>query len=136
MTVVFADTGYWLAITNPRDGLHQRALRVSEPLQGALIVTTEMVLAEWLNNPSRSRPEIRMNSAAFVRRLRANQHVEIVPQTAAQFRSAFERYASRSDKAWSLTDCASFVEMERRGIEAALTHDRHFEQAGFRALLR
>jgi hypothetical protein len=26
--------------------------------------------------------------------------------------------------------------MERRGITRALTHDQHFEQAGFEALLR
>jgi len=40
------------------------------------------------------------------------------------------------DKGWSLTDCASFVIMEDEGLPAALTHDHHFEQAGFQALLR
>ena len=43
--------------------------------------------------------------------------------------------ASRADKDWSLTDCISFVVMQEKGIEAALTADRHFEQAGFKALL-
>jgi len=33
-------------------------------------------------------------------------------------------------------DCAAFVVMEALEIEAALTHDIHFEQAGFSALLR
>jgi predicted nucleic acid-binding protein len=37
---------------------------------------------------------------------------------------------------WSLTDCASFVIMDQRQIAEALTHDRHFEQRGYRALLR
>ena len=44
-------------------------------------------------------------------------------------------FADRPDKHWSLTDCISFVVMNREGIVDALTGDRHFEQAGFRALL-
>ena len=59
-----------------------------------------------------------------------------MPQTAAQFRVAVERYAERPDQTWSLTDCASFIVMEERGITDALAHDRDFEQAGFTALLR
>ncbi len=35
-----------------------------------------------------------------------------------------------------LVDCISFVVMRERNIEAALTADEHFIQAGFRALLR
>lgn len=35
-----------------------------------------------------------------------------------------------------MTDCSSFLIMERYGIDSALTYDWHFEQAGFKALLR
>jgi len=52
------------------------------------------------------------------------------------FRRALALYRDRSDKDWSLTDCASFVIMTERRITEALTHDRHFEQNGYRALLR
>jgi predicted nucleic acid-binding protein len=44
-------------------------------------------------------------------------------------------YRARPDKEWSLTDCISFVVMEEQGLTDALTGDRHFEQAGFQALL-
>lgn len=44
--------------------------------------------------------------------------------------------SERPDKDWSLIDCMSFVVMEDMAIEEALTTDRHFEQAGFRALLK
>jgi predicted nucleic acid-binding protein len=45
-------------------------------------------------------------------------------------------YVNRPDKQWSLTDCISFVVMEREGIADALTGDKHFEQAGFNVLLK
>ena len=45
-------------------------------------------------------------------------------------------FSERLDKEWSLTDCASFLVMQGKGIQDALTHDHHFEQMGFRALLR
>ena len=62
--------------------------------------------------------------------------VEIISQTPALFAAALTLYRERADKAWSLTDCMSFSIMKTRGIKSALAHDRHFEQAGFKALLR
>jgi len=36
---------------------------------------------------------------------------------------------------WPLTDCISFVVMPDHQLTEALIADRHFEQAGFKALL-
>jgi hypothetical protein len=41
-----------------------------------------------------------------------------------------------SDRDWPLTDCISFVVMEEEQIREALTGGPHFEQAGFKALLK
>lgn len=51
-------------------------------------------------------------------------------------KKALKLYRDMADKNWSLTDCASFLIMEEEGLTAALTHDRHFAQAGFHTLLR
>jgi uncharacterized protein len=48
---------------------------------------------------------------------------------------AVELFRQRSDKNWSLTDCLSFVVMSELQLTDALSTDRHFSQAGFRALL-
>ena len=77
-----------------------------------------------------------MAAAQMVRDLADNPNVEIVPQTGEQFWAALARYAARADQSWSLTDCASFVLMEQRGVTDALAYDRDFEQAGFAPLLR
>ena len=57
-------------------------------------------------------------------------------RTQELYRSAFDLFSQRTDKEWSLTDCISFVVMQQRGLTEALTSDGHFEQAGFKALLR
>jgi hypothetical protein len=43
---------------------------------------------------------------------------------------------SDTDKEWGLIDCMSFIVMQDRGITEALTADDHFNQAGFKALLK
>ena len=135
MRKVFADTGYWIALANPRDQLHTRAVGVMRELAKAHVVTSEMVLVEFMNSFSDAGP-LRGAASEMVRLLRVNRHVKIVPQTSEQFESAMRRYERAADKSWSLTDCASFQVMELEDIQAALTHDQHFVQAGFNALLR
>lgn len=60
----------------------------------------------------------------------------VIPQSGRLFDEALTLYAGRLDKGWSLTDCASMAIMTRRGITEALTSDHHFEQAGFKVLLK
>jgi len=135
MRRVFADTGYWIAVLDPKDQLHERAKQVSRSLGNAKIVTTEMVVAELLNFFA-DRSDRRAVVTAAVTAILQDANTEVVPQTSLQFRDAYSRYKARPDKEWSLTDCASFLVMEHQGIREALAHDQHFEQAGFQALLR
>ena len=136
MPEVFADTGYWIAMHNPGDEWHSIARTVTNRLQDDEIVTSEMVLVEFLNYCSRQGSRSRSQAAAIVQRLLSSGYPVVIPQTSVQLISAIRRYAQRPDQRWSVTDCASFIVMEERGITAALAYDRDFEQAGFRALLR
>ena len=133
---VFADTGYWIAMFNPNDELHKKARAVTEQLGTLHIVTTEMVLVEFLNFVGGEGSHVRQLAATVVRNLSSHPTVEVCAQTSNQFRASVERYSDRLDQNWSVTDCASFLLMEERGIQQALAFDRNFEQAGFTALLR
>jgi|SRR5437660_9301992 len=136
MERVFADTGYWIALLNPRDELHSQARFISLQYDPWRIVTSEMVLTEFLNSFSGYGLLLRRAASEAVVSLVNQSQVLIVPQTSNLFEKSLERYQDMADKAWSLTDCSSFLIMEQEQLTAALTHDRHFAQAGFRTLLR
>jgi predicted nucleic acid-binding protein len=55
--------------------------------------------------------------------------VRIEPSQWDQAWALFKRY---DDKAFSLTDCTSFVVMQQHKLVDAFTFDRHFERMGFR----
>jgi predicted nucleic acid-binding protein len=57
--------------------------------------------------------------------------VQVIHVDQDLFRAALEFLRRRADKRFSLTDCVSFVVMDRLGIREALSFDAHFEQAGF-----
>ena len=128
MARVFADTVYWFALLNPRDALHRKAFEASHNFDAGQLVTSEMVFAELLNSVSAAGQDRRNAAATAI--------ASFLPQTPQLFDSAFKRYQQSPDKSWSLTDCASFVIMEEQQLTSALTHDQHFVQAGFQALLR
>jgi len=136
MIYVFADAAYWIATVNPRDQLHRKARAIRTTLGSFRVVTSEWVFTEMLNHFAERGPEMRVAASKLIKALLTSAEVVVVPQTNDDFRAAFDLYCQRPDKAWSLTDCASFQIMQRYGIESSLTYDRHFEQAGFKALLR
>ncbi|MGC2628082.1 MAG: PIN domain-containing protein [Candidatus Udaeobacter sp.] len=132
MNRLFADTFFFFAFLNADDSAHREASTFYDAFEDQL-VTTEWVLTELADGLSGI-----SNRQAFVdvhRALRSDPTVIIIPSSNELFAAGVERYATRPDKEWSLTDCISFVVMEREGLTDALTGDRHFEQAGFKVLL-
>jgi len=132
MTIVFADTFYFLAILNAKDAAHRKARDFSAASKPALL-TTAWVLTELGDALADSRH--RRAFQQIVGFLRADPDAVVVPPSRQLFEQGIDRYNERADKDWSLTDCISFVVMEQHGVTDALTGDHHFEQAGFRALL-
>jgi uncharacterized protein len=135
MRTVFADANYWIGLFNPKDQLHDTAMAASRELARTRLVTSEMVLVEVLNGLAEF-PALRSKVVAAVDAITADPNTEVVPQTAVLFRDALAFFRQHQDKEWGLTDCSSFVIMRQRSLSEALTYDRHFQQAGYVALLR
>lgn len=136
MRRVFVDNSYLVAILNPKDDRHQKAKEVSQSLGNYLSVTSEMVLTEFLNHFCARGSSFRQLAITATDQLYADPSVEIIPQTTEQFEQARLFYRKRLDKEYSLTDCVSMLIMQKKEIQDVLTHDRHFQQEGFCALLR
>ena len=133
MTVLFADTSFFVAYLSARDEAHELAL---EYMTHSLdrIVTSEWVLAE-LGNFLAEGPNRRL-FGPLVRALYAERRFEIAGPDSVPFLEAFQLYVRRAHSEWSFTDCTSFRLMKARNITDALTTDHHFQEAGFRVLLK
>lgn len=133
MRTVFADTFYFLALLDSGEQFHPPAAAASRDPQLQL-VTTEWVLAEFGN--AYCHPGDRADFVALYRSMLNHPRVKIIPADTGLFQRGVDLFEQRPDKEWSLVDCLSFVVMRDEGLTEALTGDKHFEQAGFTALLK
>jgi predicted nucleic acid-binding protein len=133
---VFADTQYWVALVLPGDPWRDKAKSVSISLGAAHVITTDEVLTEVLNFVSSAGPRTRQVATGVVRDITRAPNVEVIPQSRESFLEGLDLYERRTDKRYSLTDCISMRVMRKHRLMEVLTHDRHFTQEGFVALLR
>ena len=127
------DTVFIQALLNKRDTYHQQALALLPRVRSALEVwVTEAVLIEDANALSAIN---RSAAVEFIRQCYHTPNMQVVTVDTSLLSQALNLYQSRADKTWGLTDCISFVVMSEQGIAQAVTADRHFIQAGYRALM-
>jgi predicted nucleic acid-binding protein len=133
MKPVFADTSYFIALLSETDEWHDAAVEWSGKLLGRQVVT-EYVFVEL--GSALSRVGDRRLYVPFVEQVLAEEGTDFIPASGDLFRRGLALFGKRPDKDWSLVDCISFVVMRQRRLTEALTLDHHFEQAGFRVLLK
>lgn len=136
MISVFADTVYWIAMARPDDQWRTAAIEARRRLGLVELVTTDEVLAEFLAALSKGGPQVRLAATRTVRTILSGSNVRVIPQSRSSFTKALDRYEARSDKGYSLQDCASMNVMQAESIMQILTNDHHFEQEGFTVLMR
>lgn len=131
----FVDTSFFISLVNERDVLHPGARAWAEKLTRERweLWTTEYVLVETGDGLSKLR--FRRQATEVLRTTLTTPWIKVVPGDTRLLKAAFDLYQRRADKEWGLTDCISFVVMKRAKLNQALTCDRDFVQAGFRAPL-
>lgn len=130
---LFLDTSFAQALINLRDQYHEVAKSLHHHFKTApKVFVTDLILIEIADGLSAID---RAGAVAFLDECNYAKNIRIVNLNAPLYAKGVKLYASRADKTWGLTDCISFVVMEEQGLTEALTSDRHFTQAGFRALM-
>ncbi len=132
MNKIFVDTFYVVALVNTRDEFHEKAKELVFEFDDQLLLTTDAVLLEVGNALARNNKQ---KSIEIINQFVSSKEIEIVRLDETLFNKAFELYKNHADKSWGLVDCISFIVMREQNITAALTCDKHFAQAGFRALM-
>ncbi|MDQ3131124.1 MAG: PIN domain-containing protein [Acidobacteriota bacterium] len=127
----FVDTFYIVALINERDEYHTKANELVEFYDKQPLLVTDAVLLEIGNSLARN---YKSQVIEIFEEFFASKEVEIVRLDETLFNKAFQLYKTHADKSWGLVDCISFVVMREYDITDALTCDKHFAQAGFRAL--
>ncbi|AFY77507.1 hypothetical protein Ple7327_2189 [Pleurocapsa sp. PCC 7327] len=92
------DTLYWIAITNPKDQWHQKAVEIRENDLAIRLVTTEAVLIELLNYFSSYGSRMRQVAVNIVRAILSSADLEVIPHTNELFLSSLALYEQRLEQ--------------------------------------
>lgn len=132
MKKTFVDTFYIVALVNRRDEFHEKANELVRYYDKQPLLITDAVLLEIGNSLARN---YKNEAVEIFEEFFISNELEIIRLDETLFNKAFELYKNHTDKSWGLVDCISFVVMKENGVTDALTCDKHFVQAGFRALM-
>lgn len=127
----FIDSSHIIALEVYDDQNHSRALRHWKRLLSRHIrlTTTSFVFNEivtFMNTRSQHQKAIQVGSY-----LLNSPPVTVVFVEESLFHEGWLYLQKYADKTYSLTDCISFLVMQRLQLNVALTFDKHFTQAGF-----
>ncbi|MFM2060451.1 MAG: hypothetical protein RLZZ507_121 [Cyanobacteriota bacterium] len=126
------DTSGLLCLHYPTEPLHSLACTAYK--KATVRLTHSYIIAEYVALAN-ARRFPRSSILAFVIDLLDNPDIETVWINESLYRKAIDLLMIRQDKSYSLCDSISFVLMRERGINEALTTDKHFEQEAFIRLL-
>ena len=124
---------YSMLVTRDRMHLRTREFMAQAVHERRRFVTTDHVLGDTATL-LRARGFNRLAPLLF-ESVETSSSIRIGWTTPARFREVKAFFLRRADKAWSFTDCLSFVVMRELGLREALSTDDHFRQAGFALVL-
>ena len=131
MAPAFLDTGYLVAQALGNDQHHRDAVNHWRNVSHDQLdlVTTSLVFVETVTLINAR--GFHSKAVEYGDMLLDSLFVELVPVDESLLMEGWEYLRRHNDKRYSLTDCVSFVFMERYGISTAYAFDRDFIQAGF-----
>lgn len=133
--MIFVDTSFFIALLDPQDKNHSRAVEALEGFQGKrlkdLLLTTNNVILETITV---ARYEAGHALAVKAGEMLYGEKLARLHRTTGEEEAAAFAYLKKyDDKEYSAVDCLSFTVMEKLGIHEALAFDSDF---GHRFVMR
>jgi predicted nucleic acid-binding protein len=128
---LFVDTSAWFAYVNRSDPDHRAVAQVLDRFEGRLL-TSNLVFDETV---TLCRARLGHRPAVEVgRALLDGTTVDLVRVGPGDEAAAWRLFRERPDKAYSFTDCTSFVLLRRLGLTRVAAVDDDFAREGFEVL--
>jgi predicted nucleic acid-binding protein len=125
--MIFVDSGAWYALANPSDPDHEAA-KLFVASTNETFVTSDYIVDELLTLFAVRRQKTK--GIECLHDVLERGGADLVRADAADFDNALRIYQQFKDKAWSFTDCTSYVLIQRLQIKKAFSFDHHFRQFG------
>ena len=131
---IFLDTSGLIALSDERDRNHKKAEEYlkMQAQRGARFVSGRNILVEYIDGVTK-----RISKEKAVEELDkiSNSKLLVIEHVSkADWDKAIKYFRKYHDHQIDLTDCLSFVIMERLDLNTALTFDNHFKVHGFEVL--
>src|SRR3989338_1118709 len=132
---LFCDTGFFIAIYDPKDQYHQKAKNLVKTIEttNPILVISDYVYSETVSSLLRTHK--------YYGPLRAKEFDnDVFDNKIYSFtfigESLFEKarkifFDGNKGRKWSFVDCTSFALMEDYGIKEVLSFDENFREFGF-----
>ena len=133
---IFVDTSAWLSLVNKKDIWYEKAKEIRQELirENCSFWISDYITVEIAN--ALARVHFRKIAVVLVESILSSKEIKLIRINPELFYESWALYKERHDKEWGFTDCTSFTIMLKYGIRTAFTNDHHFEQAGFKILLK
>jgi uncharacterized protein len=136
MNTIFVDTAALIALDNKQDAFHPLALKTQQELvkTQTQFISSNFVIAEFCN--AFSRLKFRSTAVQMVNSIYQSKAWTIIAINEELMSKSFALFSKMQDKEWGLVDCSSMIIAKQQQLDTIFTTDKHFEQAGFKILLK
>lgn len=128
-SLIYVDTSGWYALVDETDPDHRPAREWFEENEAPLI-TSDYVFDETVTLIRTSLGH--REAVTFGKKLKESHLAQLTSVSKGDRERAWEIFEKYDDQVFSFTDCVSFAQMERLGIEDAFALDEDFAIIGYR----
>jgi predicted nucleic acid-binding protein len=129
---IFVDTGPFIALDDPRDQYHARAVDCFSRIREDRLTTSLPILTETATRGATLVGCAKI--AILVRLILSNKHYQVLDASRQVFVESLDLMVKYADHGFSLTDCTSIIIMRALRIRRIFTFDTAFRRLGFEVI--